>query len=126
MPGGKMKYTHQSKCSADFAQTHTQTHTELTADYAFLPWKAQCQVDVRPLHAAQALLLDGAPVAEVGAMNGLSGAVRRTSQDRFQLQIHYLIPAVCHHSKKEKKGFLLTSLSDIIQKITNLPKGTSE
>lgn len=47
-------------------------------------------MDVCPLHAAQALLLDGAPVSEVGAMNSLSRAVWRTSHDRFQLQIHNL------------------------------------
>ncbi|TNN37281.1 hypothetical protein EYF80_052545 [Liparis tanakae] len=40
--------------------------------------KARRQVDVRPAHAAQALQLDGAPVAEVGAMNGLRRAVGRT------------------------------------------------
>lgn len=69
-------------------------HTQLTADDALLPWQAWCQMDVCPPHAAQALLLDGAPVAEVGAMHSLSGAVWRTSQDRFQLQIHYLTTAM--------------------------------
>jgi len=47
-------------------------------------------VDVSPLHAAQALLLDGAPVVEVRAMNSLSRAVWSTSQDWFQLQINDL------------------------------------
>lgn len=44
-------------------------------------------MDVCPLHAAQALLLDGAPVSEIGPMNSLSGAVWRAKHDPFQLQI---------------------------------------
>lgn len=53
----------------------TNTLYQLTADDAIIPWQARCQVNVRSLHAVQALLLDGAPVAEVRAMNGLSRAV---------------------------------------------------
>lgn len=88
-----------SCCSADkllflsYTYTHTQTLIQLTADDAVLPWEAWCQVDVCPLHAAQALLLNGAPFTQVGAMNSLSRAVWRTSQNRFQLQILHLTTA---------------------------------
>lgn len=73
-------------------------------------------MNVCPLHAAQALLLDGAPVSEVGAMNSLSRAVWRTSRDQFQLQIHNLTmeaqPGLAQIYKAflnlVKKGILVT------------------
>lgn len=56
------------------------TVTRLTADDTVLSGQTWGQVDVCPFHATQALLLYGAPVAEVGAMNGFNRAVWRTSQ----------------------------------------------
>lgn len=99
MPSGKMSHTLEPIClNAKICQTHTYTHshTELTTDDTILPWQAWCQVDVCPLHAAQALLLDGGPVTEVGAMNSFCRTVLRTSQDRFQLQILHLATARVH------------------------------
>lgn len=63
---------------------------ERTADDAILSRQTWGQVDVCPLHAAQPLLLDGAPVTEIGAMNRFSRTVWGTSQDLFQLQLCYL------------------------------------
>lgn len=81
----------KKRCSTNLLTSYSPSNShEHTTDDAVLPWQALCQMDVCPLHAAQALLLDGAPVSEVGAMNSLSRAVWRTSHDRFQLQIHNL------------------------------------
>lgn len=54
-----------------------------TADDTILSWQTRGQVDMCPFHAAQSLLLDGAPVTKIRAMNGFSRTVRRTSQDWF-------------------------------------------
>lgn len=70
---------------------HTCPHSsKVTADNAILSWQAWRQVNVCAIHAAQALLLDGAPVAKIRAMNSLSRTLWRSSQDWFQFQIHYL------------------------------------
>lgn len=93
--------THQSGnvCSSDIWTTDVPTQQqEVTADNTILAWQPWCQVYVCPIHAAQALLLDGAPVAEVRAMNSFSRTVWRTSQDGFQFQIHHLTAAMQKHN----------------------------
>ena len=47
-------------------------------------------MDVVALHAAQPVLLDGGPVAQVGPVDRLVGAVLRPGQDPPQLQVLHL------------------------------------
>lgn len=100
MPGDKNAISKRG-----LPDTGEQQEQEVTADDSILPWQTWCQVNVCPTHAAQALLLDGAPVAEVRAVNSLSGAVWRTSQDGLQFQVCYLTTANQHTTVK-KSGII--------------------
>jgi len=71
-------------------QIFAVTLKQLTADDPRGPWQPGGQVDVRALHAAQALQPDGAPPAQVGTVDRLAGTVCRAGQDGPQSQVFHL------------------------------------
>lgn len=124
MPGGKIDHN-EGHILLMFGWLLSDAHTELTADDTILSRQTWCQVDVSPLHTAQALLLDGAPIAHVGTMNSLCRAVCRTSQDWLQLQIQYLAttrqPTWTQNLNGSTLAVFQTILSSNTDRLTKLP-----